>query len=113
MQSNYPAAINDFASHLVDGLLDSTNFFEEYGINEKTGSKTAKSILEPLVLAYWIKNGEVGITDGAMESALKTIIAECLLQSLTEKGYIGNVEDGKDSHFFLTKKGRDITQDMQ
>jgi predicted transcriptional regulator len=112
MQSNYPAVINEFVSHLVDGLLESTDFFEEYSIDKTRGAETAKSILEPLVLSYWIENGEVGIADDTMETALKTVIADCLLQSLTEKGYIGNVEDGGESHFFLTEKGKEITQGL-
>jgi hypothetical protein len=100
---DYPESVSSFTKKLLEGL-DEEKFFEIEGADYDV---TFRRFAE-LSLKKWVKGNEMeDFSEEEFSEVLKFSIAESELNSMTEKGLLGSMEDEHgETHYFLTERGK-------
>ena len=117
MHINYQPIVIEKSKEIIE-LLNETNFFEDYEIENE---EFAFNLLCEKLTEKFI-NGEFSVadeeepifTEDEMDSILKQIIVGSLLSNLQEKGIVDSIEDeNNEERFFLTEKGKKMAEKLK
>lgn len=108
MKKVYQPIVIQEADNIIEGLTQ-TNFFKDYGIEDKT---YAKEYLLEILSEKYLQNllGEENdelFTEDEFTELLNVIVVGSLINELKEEGLIDSVSDSNDEEiFFLTDEGK-------